>query len=264
MRTLRALPALMRIGVASAVAYRAELLVWVLTTTMPLIMLPLWHAVAEEAPVRGFGQARFTAYFLAAFVVRQVVGAWASWTINYEVRTGALNARLLRPIHPMWAYATENIASMPLRAAIALPVGLAALVFTGGAHVADEAWEWAMLFFALTGAWGITFSVHVLIGALSLWMHQSIKMIDLWSAGFFIFSGYLVPVALFPEWLAGIPAWLPFVYQLGFPVDLLTGALSFEEAGRRLAAQWAWLCLLAMVAAIVWRRGLRRYGAFGG
>jgi ABC-2 type transport system permease protein len=263
-RTLRALPTLMRIGVASAVAYRAELFVWVLTTTMPLIMLPLWHAVAEEAPIEGFGQARFTAYFLAAFVVRQVVGAWASWTINHEVRTGALNARLLRPIHPVWAYATENLASIPLRAAIALPVGLAALLLTGGSHVARAGWEWAMVPLALIGAWGITFSAHVIVGALSLWVHQSIKVMDLWSAGFFVFSGYLVPVAIFPEWLRGIPPWLPYVYQLGFPVDLLTGALSFEEAWPQLAAQWAWVAVLVTAAAVLWRRGLRRYGAFGG
>src|SRR5690606_31590123 len=53
-RTLRAMPTLMRVGFAEAMAYRAELLVWVLTTTMPLVMLPLWMAVAETGPVRGF------------------------------------------------------------------------------------------------------------------------------------------------------------------------------------------------------------------
>ncbi|HJL19539.1 MAG TPA: ABC-2 family transporter protein [Sandaracinaceae bacterium LLY-WYZ-13_1] len=264
MRALRALPTLLRIGVSSAVAYRAEMLVWVLTTTMPLIMLPLWHAVAEEAPIRGFGQARFTAYFLAAFVVRQVVGAWASWTINYEVRTGALNARLLRPIHPVWAYATEAVASIPMRAALALPVGIAAFVITGGSHVADTPWAWAMIPLALAGAWGITFGAHVVVGAMSLWMHQSIKVMDVWSAGFFVFSGYLVPVALFPEWLRWLPAWMPFVYQLGFPVDLMTGALSFEEAARQLALQWAWVAVITLLASVLWKRGLRRYGAFGG
>lgn len=264
MRALRAFPTLMRIGVASAVAYRAEMLIWVLTTTMPLIMLPLWHAVSEEAPIRGFGQARFTAYFLAAFVVRQVVGAWAAWTINYEVRTGALNQRLLRPLHPVWAYATENLASIPLRAVIALPVGLLALALTGGAHVADEVATWLMVPLALMGAWAITFSAHVIVGALSLWMHQSIKAMDVWTAGFFVFSGYLVPVALFPDWLRWIPPWLPFVYQLGFPVELMTGALSPSEAAWQLGAQWLWVAIMVAVAALLWRRGLRRYGAFGG
>ncbi|HBQ10831.1 MAG: ABC-2 family transporter protein [Sandaracinaceae bacterium] len=264
MRALRALPTLMRVGVSQAVAYRAEMLVWVLTTTMPLIMLPLWHAVAEEAPIRGFGQSRFTAYFLAAFVVRQVVGAWASWTINYEVRTGALSQRLLRPIHPLWTYATENLASIPMRAAIALPVGLTAFFLTGGAHLVRGAAMWAIVPLALLGAWCITFFAHVTIGALSLWMDQSIKVMDIWSAGFFVFSGYLVPIALFPDWLRAAPEYMPFVYQLGFPVDLLTGALSEGEAWRRLGAQWLWVLGLGGLALLVWKRGLRRYGAFGG
>ena len=184
MRLLRALPTLARIGFAEAAAYRAELFIWMLATTMPLIMLPLWHAVAEEAPIQGFGQARFTAYFLAAFVVRQVVGAWASWTINYEVRSGGLSARLLRPLHPVWMYATENLASVPVRAAFALPIGVVAFFVVEGGHVARDATSWLIVPVALSGAWAIAFLAHIIIGALSLWMHQSIKLMDLWQAGF--------------------------------------------------------------------------------
>jgi ABC-2 type transport system permease protein len=263
-RTLRALPTVLRIGIASAIAYRAEIVVWVLTTTMPLIMLPLWHAVAEEAPIQGFGQARFTAYFLAAFVVRQVVGAWAAWTINYDVRTGALSHRLLRPIHPLYGYAAENIGSIPIRAAVALPVGFVAFLFTGGEHVARGPVLWAIVPFALFGAWMLTFLAHVMIGALSMWMHQSIKLMDVWTAGFFVFSGYIVPIQLFPVWLREVPHWLPFEYQLGFPVELLTGALSPREALWALAAQWTWVAIHAAMAAFIWQRGVRHYGAYGG
>src|SRR5690606_3990107 len=38
-RTLTALPTLLRIGVAETVAYRAEFVVWMLTSTMPLVNL---------------------------------------------------------------------------------------------------------------------------------------------------------------------------------------------------------------------------------
>ncbi len=264
MRTLRALPAIFRVSMAAAVAYRAETFVWVLTTMMPLIMLPLWHAVAEEAPVNGFGQTRFTAYFLGAFVVRQVVGAWAAWTINYEVRTGALSQRLLRPVHPLFFYACENIASIPVRAMIALPVGITALIVTGGSHVPEGWAEWLMMPLALIGAWSIAVFAHVLMGSLSLFMHQSIKLLDLWMAGFFVLSGYLVPIELFPEAVRDIPHWLPFEYQLGFPVNLLTGELSSEEAMAALGAQWSWVAILGSVALFTWNRGIRRYGAFGG
>jgi len=263
-RLVRALPALARIGLAQALVYRAEVLIWIFTTTMPLIMLPLWHAVAEEAPIGGFSQPRFTAYFLAAFVVRQAVSAWASWTINYEVRSGALNQRLLRPLHPVWFYASENLTALPIRALIALPVGAAAFWLTGGAFFVNDPLTWALVPFALAGAWGIGFSVHVLVGAASLWMHQSIKLIDVWQAGFMVFSGYLVPVELFPAVVRDVPRYLPFVYQLGFPVNLLTGVLSREEALTQLAVQWGWALGLAAAARFAWARGLRRYGAFGG
>ena len=96
-KSARALPTLMKVGFLEAVAYRAELLVWVLSTTMPLIMLALWSAVARDAPVGRFGQTDFVAYFLATFIVRQLTGAWVAWQMSFEVRTGTLSMRLLRP-----------------------------------------------------------------------------------------------------------------------------------------------------------------------
>ena len=108
MRTLRAIPTLLRVGLAEAVAYRAEFLVWLLSTNMPLVMLALWSAVARDAPVGRFGQRDFVAYFLAALVVRLMTGAWVVWELTFEIRQGTLAFRLLRPIHPLVAYAVRE------------------------------------------------------------------------------------------------------------------------------------------------------------
>ena len=40
-RAAKAFPTLLRVGVSEVVAYRAEFLVWILTTNMPLVMLAL-------------------------------------------------------------------------------------------------------------------------------------------------------------------------------------------------------------------------------
>lgn len=74
-RTLRAIPTLLKVGFAEAVAYRAEMVVWLLSTNMPLVMLALWTAVARDAPVGRFGQRDFVAYYLATLVVRLLTGA---------------------------------------------------------------------------------------------------------------------------------------------------------------------------------------------
>jgi ABC-2 type transport system permease protein len=77
-RTVRAFPTLLRVGFADAIAYRAEMLVWVLATTMPLVMLALWTSVAQGAPIGRYDQPAFVAYFLATFVVRQMTGSFTS------------------------------------------------------------------------------------------------------------------------------------------------------------------------------------------
>ena len=78
---VRAFPALLRVGFADALAYRAEMIVWVLATTMPLVMLALWTTVAETRPGGPLRRsAQFVAYFLATFIVRQLTGAGSSGT----------------------------------------------------------------------------------------------------------------------------------------------------------------------------------------
>ena len=42
-------------------------------------------------------------------------------------------------------------------------------------------------------------------------------------------SGYLVPLAVFPAPMRAWPQHLPFHFQLGFPVELATGALETTE-----------------------------------
>jgi len=125
--TARAFPTLLRVGFMEAVAYRAEMFVWVLATTMPLVMLALWSTVAREAPIGRYGEAQFTAYFLATFIVRQLTGSWVFYDMNFAVRNGTLAMRLLRPVHPLWAYAAEALAAMPLRLLVSLPVATVAL-----------------------------------------------------------------------------------------------------------------------------------------
>src|SRR5207302_5144810 len=99
-RTLRALPTLLRVGVAETVAYRAEFLVWILTMTMPLVMLGLWRSVAAEAPFAHYQSRDFVAYYLANLIVRNLTSSWAAWQMSEEIRMGTMAMRVLRPIHP--------------------------------------------------------------------------------------------------------------------------------------------------------------------
>jgi ABC-2 type transport system permease protein len=263
-RTLRAAPTLLRVGFSEAVAYRAEFLVWLLSTNMPLVMLALWSAVARDGPVGRFSQADFAAYFLAALVVRLMTGAWVVWEMNFEIRQGTLAFRLLRPVHPLVAYAAENVAAMPVRLAVSLPVALVALWILGGRHVTHDPLLLALFPVSVFSAWLITYLAMAAVGCLAFWFESATSLFDVWLGLFGIFSGYLVPLELYPRWVNDLSYFLPFRYMLAFPVELVTGGLDRAQALAQLGAQQAFVLLLLGAAAGMWRLGTRRFAAFGG
>ncbi|HEY2595255.1 MAG TPA: ABC-2 family transporter protein, partial [Chloroflexota bacterium] len=134
-RAVRAYPTLLRVGLSEVVAYRAEFLVWILTTNMPLVMLAIWHAVARDGAVGRFDQKEFTAYYLAVQAVRLLTSTWVVWQMSMEIRDGTLSSRLLRPIHPIFAYAAQHLAGVPMRAVVISPI-LAIMVVTVGDRLA--------------------------------------------------------------------------------------------------------------------------------
>ncbi|AKQ63980.1 hypothetical protein A176_000892 [Myxococcus hansupus] len=262
--TLRALPTLLRVGFAEAVAYRAEMLIWVLSTTMPLVNMVLWMAVAREAPVGRFSEADFVGYFLATFAIRQLATSWAAWLINWEVKQGTLAMRLLRPISPLWAYGLDSVANFPLRLVVAVPVILLSVALVGAKAVPQHAWQWGFFVLSLVGGWAIAFLANVAIGALCFFLESSERVLEVWLVLFFVCSGYMYPVELLPPTLRTLIDWLPFRYQIGLPVEMLTGAHGWDAAVRLLMAQWAWVAGLAVVAGVAWKQGVKRFAAFGG
>lgn len=264
MATLRVFPTLLRVGFMDALAYRAEMLIWLLSTNTPLIMLFLWTAVANEAPIGPYNEQGFAAYFLATFLVRLLTGAWVVWELNYEIRTGSLSARLLRPLHPFWAYACENLAAWPLRAVICLPVVIIFFYWLGPAYFSQAGLQWLMFPLTLFGAWALYFSVMLCVGSLAFFWQSSLTLFEVWFGLYVVLSGYVVPLDLFPSWSRFIVEQLPFAYLLAFPVRTLLGQISTTQTLLGLGIQWLYVAGFFSVAHFIWRRGVRRYEAFGG
>jgi ABC-2 type transport system permease protein len=264
LHTLRAFPTLMRVGFAEAVAYRAEFVVWVFAYTMPIIMLALWSEVAREAPVGRFGEKQFQAYFLGTLIVRLVTGAWVVWELNTEVRQGTLQKRLLRPVHPLITYLTENLSALPMRFAVALPVIVGTLLWLGGDILTHDPLQALLIPLTLAGAFLLTFLVMTCIGTLSLFWESSIAVFDLWLGFYTVFSGYVMPLELFPPSVRAVVGRMPFRQMLAFPVENMLGLLTRREALSDLLLQWGWVTFFLLATSVLWRIGMKRFGAFGG
>lgn len=278
---LRAYPTLLRVGFASAVAYRAELIVWMLTMTMPLVSMALWTTAAEGQRLgpEGFGSSEFVAYFLLTLIVRLLTGNWVLWQVSEDIRTGTLGQRLLRPIHPLIFYTAEQIAALPLRALFVLPISAVLLFVKARAQITHDPGLIGLFLLALPAAWLLSYLAMSLIGMLAFFIDSAMGPFYAWTGLFTLLSGYILPLSLLPAWLQRLAAVLPFRYMLEVPVKILLGwpmpgggdggaALRDTAAGRAEAllavgVAYLYVCVLLGGVMWLWRKGLRRFAAFG-
>jgi ABC-2 type transport system permease protein len=260
----RAYPTLLRVGLSEVVAYRAEFIVWILTTNMPFVMLAIWHAVAEEGTVGRFGRADFVAYYLGGWAIRLVTSTWLVWELSMEIRGGTLSTRLLRPLHPLFTLAAQHMAALPMRALVVTPVVAAMFVLAGDKLAVRDPRILAVFLLSLVGAWFLIFFTMVFLGSMAFFVESAIGIFELWLGLHAILSGYLVPLELLPRWVARIARLSPFDSMLAFPLETLTGKRDLGAALASLGVQWLYVAVMAVAGLTVWRRGVRRYVAFGG
>lgn len=263
-RAVRALPTLLRVGVAETVAYRGEFLVWLLTTTLPLVMLGLWTKVAQEAPFEGYTAEAFVAYYLSNLIVRNLTGSWVAWQVSEEIRLGTMSMRLLRPLHPMFAFAASHIAAIPFRTAVCLPVAGVLLISSGASALTTEPLQLALLLPSLMMSWMITFCVMFAIGSLAFFVTKAMALLNVYFGLFSLFSGYLLPIPLLPPAIRSIAEVLPFRFMLSAPIELMTRRLDGEQLALLLGGQVAWMIASIALSMWVFARGVRRFEAVGG
>lgn len=259
---LKMVPTFLKVGVAEMTAYRVEVVIWILTTTLPLIMFAMWSTVARQAPVGRFDEAMFASYFLSTLIVRQMSGAWIVWVMNHEIRTGALSMALLKPVHPLLYHAAANIGAWPIRIAVLVPITALAYWGIDGIAFSSDPLHIALFCTCVFGAWALSFVVQALIGLLALYTEQSLSFQDAWFGLWAILSGYLIPLELMPS-VEPIARWLPFRSMGSLPTEIILGHVERADLAMDVAIQGGWLLALVTLLAVAWPRAMRRFEAYG-
>ncbi len=259
---LRAMRALLAVTIAEFAEYRALTFIWMLAGTLPIIMMFVWIGAAGTGEVAGYDAADFARYFMLAFLTGQLVQVWVIWSLDEQIRLGRMSILLVRPIDPFWALVAHNLIGNGTRLPIALAVTAIDLAL-GGAFTGLP-WHRLPLFaLSLAGAWMIAFNLNYALGLLSLWTDRAIALEGWYYVVSTVLAGELFPLDLLPADLRAVVDCTPFPYIVNVPVEIMTGGMTLDEAATALAIQLLWA--LAFIAAhrLLWRLGLRRYGAVG-
>lgn len=264
-RTWRKASTLFAVWFAHMSVYRAEIVIWMLSGMVPLIMMAVWigKARAEGGMVQGFTPQDFAAYFLAAWISGQLIVSWVAWELDYQIRQGQLSPRLLRPLDPFWEHLAAHVTERLVRFPFMVLIVALGLWLVPGARLFNDAWAALAYLLVIPLSFLIRFLFSYCIGLLAFWFDQATALDEFYGIVAAFLTGSFAPLTLYPPLAQQIIMWLPFPYLVYFPVQVLLGHAQGAELLRIVAVQLLWIVILAGLRAVLWRKGLQRYGAVG-
>ncbi|HSM23744.1 MAG TPA: ABC-2 family transporter protein [Anaerolineaceae bacterium] len=229
----------------------------------PLVAMFVWMAAAGDGEVAGFQRSVFVAYYLVLILVNQLTYSQSNWTVGDIIREGTLNHWLIRPLSPLYQILSSEIAGKVVYLVFTFPIVLILMIILKPSF-SFTASQFLIFWFALILAWALRFVWGLWIALLAFWSTRADALLALQDSLVFIFSGMIAPVALLPGFLQNLATFLPFRYMIGFPVEILTSDLSYQQMMQGLLIQSIWLIIAVAACWLVWRKGISRYSAIGG
>ena len=260
--------ALVGMFVQDGLAYKANLIIWILTdavtaTVMPLIWLASYNG---RGLIGGFSPSEMVLYYLVLLGLTGFIQSHVMWDMAGDVKSGKFNIYLIRPLSFIIYMLASNLGWRAMRTLLTVPLlALVAFGFRGylpdlGAgqyHIGPVFW------LAVVLGHLVSFTLSYALGLLALWLYETRSLFNFYYLPLVILSGQLAPLALLPSALTRFALWTPFPYTLAFPTDIFLGKLSPERVQLGLFAQAMWILVSLLTAYALWRGGTRRFAAFG-
>lgn len=256
-------------GLQNTFVYRWNFVLRSLFALVPLAgTVFIWKALFESrgAEIRGYDFGQMIYYFLVVLLVDNLVTPTDDeWQIASEIRDGQINNFLSKPVDYLAYRATLFLSSRLLYTAVTLPA-IAAVFFWFREFIVlpTDPITWPLFFVSLAMAAAIQFLLAYALAMLAFWILEISTIVFILYSFEYYLSGRLFPLNVMPDWLQEILRWLPFTYELYFPVAILTEKVKGEDLWSGLAIQAGWVVLCFLGARLMWRRGLRRYESVGG
>ncbi len=259
-----------RISLADRFVYRTDFLIGTFLRFAPIVTtIALWQAVYSGSGRQEIGNLQYgemVSYYLIVMISRAFgsMPGLAS-TLAVDIREGTLRKFIVQPLSYVIYHLHLRMAHKSVYFVMAaFPYALVFFWCRGYLPGWPVAELWPLCILSLVLSFFLGFMINMAIGLLSFWFLEVTSFMFIFMVSQYFLSGHQFPLTLLPDWLERSVTLLPFAYETFFPVMMLMGKMNPAEAGRVIAGQCIWIAVLSAVVAIGWRRGLRRYAAFGG
>jgi ABC-2 type transport system permease protein len=269
---------ILRIALEERLVYRGDFMLGTLMRFLPFVtQIFLWTAVFSVVPgssIAGFTRDDIIAYYLLTNVSR----AFSSMPglasgISRSILDGSIKKYLIQPVDMIGFLLVTRVAHKLVYYTVAfVPF---ALVFYLCRHFFTAGWppfSTLVAFLAsLVMAFVLGFFLEATIGMIGFWFLEVNSLLFVYMLLNFFLSGHMFPINMLDGVklfggvsLGDIVRLLPLQYLAYFPSAVFLGKVTGAALVRGLILEVAWIIFFIALSHWLFRRGLRRYSAFGG
>jgi ABC-2 type transport system permease protein len=225
----------------------------------------VWKTLYTQTPgAFGVSLEQMVTYGILGIALETFLNVGPEWYIAMQVRTGAIDTDLMKPLdfhlHMLMRSAGEMMFSLGILALPSFAIGHYLFNLCLPANLTD-----GLLFaLSLVLSFFVFFHISFLLGTLT------VITLDIRSIGWAyyslvaFFSGQVVPLWLFPEFLRKVSEVLPFQAVYYIPMSIYVKTLAGNAALRALGLQAFWAVVLLVFSRWAWNRVQARLTVQGG
>jgi ABC-2 type transport system permease protein len=200
--------------------------------------------------------------FTQAMLALLMIFGW--WDLMISVHNGDVSSDLLKPMDFFTYWLAQDLG----RALVALL--LRGIVFMALFEVVydltypETAVSWFIVIISIILSWLISFCFRFLVNLAAFWTPNAKGIGRFWFVVSWFFSGQLMPLRFFPDWVQTIANLTPFPHMLNTVVELYIGIIHGPEAWLMLLIQLLWVVGLVGVCQFVLKTAVWRLVILGG
>lgn len=240
--------------------YRAELFLWALSGSLPIILMGVWTQATQSGQFN-LAPVDIARYFLAVFLIRQFTVVWVIWEFEKEVVEGRLSPRLLQPLDPVWHHVASHLSERLARLPFIIALVILFFVLYPQAFWMPSLSNFLLFILAAMLAFALRFITQYTFALLAFWTERANAVENFWFLFYLFFSGLIAPLETFPPTVRAIVQWTPFPYMVHFPASVLIGLPVNLWQG--FLAILGWCLLFFVLNRWLWRQGLKQYSGMG-
>lgn len=257
---------LFKSNLSASLEYRGSLFTWIIVELVILTSsVFVWSAIFRtNSLVGGYDFTKIISYYLLVPIIGGLTSIYVSEHLPKKIKNGEISPELMKPYSIAISSLINQLSIKLTQLTIKFPIYIIiGFIITISLKINFSLSNLLLAILVCVFAYILHFSIDIFISYLAFWFDDVWSLSHLKFICLMIFGGLTFPLDLLPANFISLFNFLPFRFLYYIPIKVAQGAMTTERLLIELGQLVLWTIGFLIIGHILWKLGLKKYGAYG-